>query len=113
VLGGLDIEVGSFEETAALKAFKNKQLLSYKKTQVLVEAIVYAGNTVSSMLAEDASAPSPDRINDLMGDLRELLFPEMASERDEKAKKVKKVMEREIAKGPFVVEGMTYGKKKG
>lgn len=112
VLGGLDLEVGSLKETTALKAFRNKQLISFTKTQVLVEAIVYAGHVVASMLAKDATAPGPDRINDLMANLRELLFPEMGEDKEEKAKKAMKVVEKEIAKGPFKVEGMTYGKKK-
>ena len=70
-----------------------------------------AANRISATLVGD-NTPSSDTLRDLLSGYKELLMPESAEEREEKAKKVKEVMERENEKGPFQVEPMVFGQRK-
>lgn len=112
-LGGLDLEIGSLRESLALRAFRRNQIITLVQTQTIVQSIHWMANTITTAVQKGDSFPSPDNINDLLETLRTLLLPELAEDKENRAQKVMKVMEKEIARGPFKVEGMAYNKKKG
>lgn len=95
-----------------MKAFRERQLTSFVQTRVIVESVVYAGNLIASTMSNSDNSPGPDKINDLLDDLRSLLMPEFKEDKERRAKKFKRLMEQEVSQGPFKVEGMSYGKKR-
>lgn len=111
-LKGQDIEIGSVRETLAMKALRQQNTAMYVQTLALVQAITYgAGAIMAAVAGGDAQPPSPDDLNKTMGNLLNLLLPSK-DEKDENAERAKKMMEAEIEKGPFKVEGMSYNKPK-
>lgn len=115
ILGGLDLEVGSVQEELAMRAFRHKQYTRFLETRTIVEAITFVGGLVVAAINKSGSAPKLDPLNDLLGELRSQLMPDLAEEKDSKAKKVKKIIEEEINRGPFKVESMgttSKGKKR-
>lgn len=112
-LGGLDLEIGSLKESLAMRAFKRDQMITLVQTSIIVQSINWMANSVVTAVQQGDSFPSTDGINDLMGVLRSLLLPELADDKEDRTKKAMEVMEREISKGPFKVEGMAYNRKKG
>lgn len=104
------MKVGSIEETLALRAFQQRNLSEYYKVVTVVNTIIYGfGALISSM--NGGQAESPEKINDLLTTLRTLLLPDTEKDTENKAKKVKDIMERELSNGPFKVEAMTYKKR--
>lgn len=72
--------------------------------------MMYVGGAVATSLAGEQPG-SPDAVNDLLEQLKILLIPSATKDKDDKAEKVKKIMERELSTGPFKVEAMVYNKK--
>lgn len=81
-------------------------MTEYVKTLTIVKAIEYAAGVIAT--AGSGEPPSTDGVNGLLGELKDLLLPEMAEDREDKAKKVKRIMEHEMAQGPFKVESMAH-----
>ena len=76
----------------------------------MVQAIFYSVSSLATALS-GGDPGSPDTVNDLLSELKTLLLPSMANEKEDKAEKVKRIMERELSAGPFKVEAMVYEKK--
>lgn len=110
ILEGLSLEIGSVEETLAFRAFQQRNLSEYYKVLSVVQAIMYGFSSMIKVMSQEQPG-SPEALNDLLTQLRNLLLPETVKETEDKAKKVKQIMENEISSGPFKVESMVYKKK--
>jgi hypothetical protein len=87
-------------------------MITYVQTTTIVNAIMHAMNVISSVVAKADSIPGPDGLNDSLSNLLNLLLPDVNDEKDRDAERAKALMQEEIAKGPFKVEGMSYNKPK-
>lgn len=94
-----------------MRAFRNQQITNWMQLQAMIQCITFVGESITMAVA-NKPGPSPDKLNELLANLRGLIFPDLAEEKEERAKKVMKIMEEEIGKGPFKVEGMVYTKPK-
>lgn len=78
----------------------------------IVQAITFAAQSIASTVAQSDQTPSPDTLNKSLSNLLDLLVPDDNKDKEAKIEKAKKMMEEEIKKGPFKVEGMSYNKPK-
>ena len=97
-------------ETLAFRALNQKNLAEYVKTLTIVQTIIYAAGAMATSLSGEQPG-SPDAVNDLLEHLKHLLIPNSKKDKEDKAQKVKRIMERELTSGPFKVESMVYNKK--
>ena len=104
--------MGSFKESLAIRTFREERQVEYLKLLAVVQAIGYTGNLVASVVAGSENPPNPDKLNDLLGSIRGILMPELAEEKDDKAKQVKELMAKELNAGPFKVESMVFDNKR-
>lgn len=84
----------------------------YLNTIAIIQAVVYAGQTSAAAAAGSDQSPSTDGLNKTISALQDLLLPGDDTEKKERAERAKRIMEEEINKGPFKVEGMVYNKSK-
>ena len=102
--------MGSVRESFAIRAHKRSQEAEFLKFRAIIEAIIYAANGIAG------SDPSSDTLESLISSVKNILLPDLAEEKEDKATKVKELMKAELERGPFKVEAMDFGKgrsKKG
>ena len=68
----------------------------------IVQAIQEAANTIVSGESKFAQTPKNIKI------IRDMLYPDMAEETEEKAKKSQELLEKEFSKGPISVQPLDY-----
>lgn len=73
---------------------------------------MYAADKIISVLSGSGSAPNPDKLNELLGLLQNYLLPDEAGKREEKALKIKKILEDENNAKPFKVIPMSFGNRR-
>ena len=95
----------------AMRAFNQKNLVDFAKSLLVVQTINYAASAICNAVAGGDSPASPDSVNNLIEQLKGLLIPGSGREKEDKAKKVQEIMERELTTGPFKVEAMVYEKR--
>ncbi len=98
------------QEQFALRAFKDKQYTRYVEVLLIIKSILTAADRISGALTDNQPSSSSD-LKDLLSTYKELLMPEFAEEREEKVKKVQKIMERESKIGSFTVEPMVHDER--
>jgi len=87
-------ENGSPMETLFLVLWRMRQQVDFQKSRVLVQALM------------NQQGAEPKHIEEAFEDLRESFFPFEQAKRDEEIKDLKKVMHRELARGPMSVKPM-------
>lgn len=108
------------QEFLAIRAFDHKKQVEYLKLLAVVKAIEFSTGSIMSAISNanggDASPPSPDGVNNLLDTIKGMLIPALAEDKEEKARKVKETIKREIERGPLIVQSMANTsslKKKG
>lgn len=96
----------------AIRALREEKRASLLQTNIIVQAINFAADKISATVAQSDQSPSPDSLNKALEELQDLFFPDQSSEREERAQRAKKIMEEELKKGSFKVEGMVYNSPK-
>lgn len=93
--------VGSLAETLAISAHRHREQVRFRRTMVLVNAIIHTGKMVAQAAAGSGSSSDGDELQKSINGLKELMFPELAEDREEKAREAKKLIEEEMNKGPM------------
>ena len=92
---GLDVPIGSIQETFILKSLHQEKLVEYLKSVVQVNATLSAGNMVAAALSEGASSPSNDKLQNVLNYLKELLLPEYGEDTEARAERAKALLDEE------------------
>jgi len=98
-------------ENIAIRQYRNEQEIKYINTLFMVQSVMYAAGVIAAA-STGSAMPSPDKLNELNDAFKELLMPEYAEERQDKAERVKKILEDGANQAPFVVTAMAYDKRK-
>jgi len=96
----------------ALRAFRRDGVIKLTQTMAIVKSILYAASHLGSVMAQSDQSASPDDLNDTLSALQDLLLPGTENAKEAQAERAMRMMEEEIKKGPFKVEGMVYNKNK-
>ena len=105
MLRGLTFEPGSIEETVFKIALGRHNTASYLTTLSIINAILHVGNVVASAVG-GGQAPGSDAVKKTLDELRVTLFPEDIKDGEQKAQRVKDILEREAAGGALRVKTM-------
>lgn len=88
-----------------LRMKEKNQVLYFQLTTVITAMQALAQAIVSG-------EASFTKTNDSLRIVKDLLFPELREEVEDKMEKTRVIMEKELAKGPLKVQALDYGKKR-
>lgn len=94
----------------ALSAFRSKQQEKYLNSLLIVKTILHAAGFISAAVT-GGNAPASNDLQELLGAYKSLLMPEYNDEKEEKARRVKEIMEKENEIGSFQVSSMSYSSR--
>lgn len=110
---GLRYEPGSMEDTFARIGLETERRVEYIKTLAIVNAIIGVGNHIVAALSQSpGDSKGGESITKTLEVLKSLLLPEDKERTEDKAKRARRLLEQEAAKGPIKFRTMDYGKPK-
>jgi hypothetical protein len=110
---GLDLPIGSFDETLVIQAINRKSQIQFLTTLLTVNAIIHVGNSIQTALSGGSSQSNKgaDNLQKMVDSLKSMLVPEDSLETESKVQKALRILEEETAKGPLKVRPMVENKK--
>jgi hypothetical protein len=79
--------------------------IRFLETMLIIKALITVANALNG-------AKDSDGLNDMVNDFKKLIYPELAHEVEDKAKRTAKILEQEHAKGPLRVQAQDYDRKR-
>lgn len=86
--------------------------LAKQREQRHMEVTILVNAILSAAAAMAGGKSDFEVLRDLLRKYTDLLYPEDAHDIEEKASRVKRLLEREFEKGPMKVQAQEYGKKR-
>ena len=111
LIRGVDLPFGSLLERVAMGAVERERAASFMATMSIVNAIIQVGNNIVSAGSKDALAGGDDKLKKSLDSLRDILIPEDEFKKEEKAARIKRILEEESSKGTIRVRPMVSSKK--
>jgi len=110
---GLDLPIGSFDETLVIQAINRKNQVQFLTTLLTVNAIIHVGNSIQSALSGGSSQSNKgaENLQKMVDSLKSMLVPEDTLETESKVQKALRILEEETSKGPLTVRPMVENKK--
>lgn len=108
---GLSYEFGSLEESLTSLALNKESEIEYLKVVTIVNAIISTGNAIRASITGSDSSGS-DSMKETLEELRDIMLPHLAENREEKAKQVKERLAEEHQKGPLQIKVMEDNRKR-
>lgn len=110
---GLDLPIGSFDETLVIQAINRKNQVQFLTTLLTVNAIIHVGNSIQAALSGGSSQSDKgaDNLQKMVDSLKSMLVPEDSLETESKVQKALRILEEETSKGALTVRPMVENKK--
>lgn len=97
-------------EALAKQAFDHQREVQWMQTQVIASAVIDAASRIVSAVVRSDSPPSQS-LSDTLYSFKDILFPELAGEKDAKAKRIKQLMKEVEKDGPIKIKPLGSGRK--
>jgi len=113
MMDGVNIRVGSLEETFAVRRFESSKRVEWLKALAIDSAIFKAAEYIAAAVSGAGGSPSMDKHMATLEALRSELMPwaVTAPDKEDKLEKARKIMEEQSAMGPLQVTSMERNRK--
>jgi hypothetical protein len=89
---------------------QRREEIEYLKLMAIVNAIITAGNKIAAAVTSSEFTGS-DSLNKLLDIIKEQMMPQNKEALEERARKIKEMLEKEVAGGPIQVQVVGKGKR--
>ena len=106
-MAGLEVNsLTSLEKSILSVRVADKNLAKFLEVKAIVTAITNAASVIVKGSGDFKNS------EEALSDLRDFLLPQLAEDREDKAKKTAEIIRKEFESGPITIQALDYGRKK-